>query len=141
MAHPDWIVRVRLAAISAVTALVSTRIYGLKVRQGSDRPYVRVQRISRSEPFHARGPIGIKEARVQVDCVANTKLVAEQLIDAVHGDGLGDTASGLSGWKGEIGSPAVVVRGIFPLDDAEDFTSEELEIFRMRRDYRVVWSD
>lgn len=138
---PDVAIRTRLLQITALTDLVVSRIYAVTFPQGVTKPAVRVQQISREEDFHARGPIGIKAARMQVDVVAATKASADAVIEAVHGDGLGDTASGLSGWMGDLGSPPFSVRGIFPLDESESYESDELKQWRVRRDYRLVWSE
>lgn len=135
--------RLRLLDVSAVTALVSTRIYTLLVKAGSVMPCVRVQTISGSEDMHLRGSYGLRRARVQVDAIASVKTTgvdalasARTVSEAAHGDGAG---SGLCGWTGTVnGSPGVDILAILPLSDAvERYTPDEQEYVTVSRDYAV----
>lgn len=60
-------VRARLMATTAVTTLVSTRIYTLKLPDTPTYPAIRVQLIDEPQRKHLRGPHGLTRARVQVD--------------------------------------------------------------------------
>lgn len=63
----------KLKATAAVTTLVSTRVYMLKLPARPTLPAVRVQVISDPERKHLRGPHGGSEARIQIDAyVAET---------------------------------------------------------------------
>jgi hypothetical protein len=130
----------RLKQIAALTALVGQEIWPIKFRQSQPWPAVRVTQIGRDEPMTLRGPVNLLSSRIQVDVAATTKSGADAAMDAVHGNGQGQSASGLNGWIGSIGSPALSIRTVFSLDEGEDFDSEELNVYRKRRDYRVVWS-
>ena len=86
MSSIDAALRAKLAATSAVTALVSTRIYPDELPQGSTLPAIRYSLISDVPDRHVPG---FREARVQVSIYdddpsptdANT--VAEAVISAI----------------------------------------------------------
>lgn len=136
----------RILAIPAVTAIVGTRVWLVMLPQSPVTPCVRVQQISQiDEGAHTRGAGGVGWARVQVDAVTdvadggNGYVTARTLTDAIHGDGRGDAATGLLGWRGTVGP--LEITGIFSLLDAvADFTPDELTQIRMRRDYQVWFS-
>lgn len=131
----------RLLALTALTALVSTRIYLDKLRQDPTYPCVRVTLVSEQTTYHLRGGDGLQWARVQVDAYAREvsgvdpyALVAA-VAAAVHGD---EAGSGLSGWSGNIGgSPAFQIGGIFRVDRQRYYDPEELRVVTMSQDYRV----
>lgn len=143
---PEQAVLERILAIAAVTALVSTRVYMLKVRQGSAMPAIRVQRISGVNDYHQRGEIGLKRSRVQVDVYAGEASGGDPYASAlnlaalVHGDGNGVNASGLSGWIGTTsGSPSIRILGVFLVDQAVGYEADEIREVRVRQDYMVHW--
>lgn len=137
---PEEAVAARLEAIGAVTSLVSTRIYMLKLPQGPTLPAIRVQLIDDIKPYHLRGGTRCSRARIQVDAYADEAsggdpyASASEVAEAIHGD---DTGSGLSGWTGSIGSPAFEVLGIFRLDRDASYDPDHLRLVRMRQDYAV----
>lgn len=133
------IARLRLLACSPVTALVSTRITELVLSHSGDLPAIRIQEISETQDAHMRGPSGCVVTRVQVDCVAASKASAEAVEAAVHGDGLGESATGLHGWKGTIDTPAVQVDAVFPAGRQEHYDADELKQFVVSRDYLIHW--
>lgn len=134
----------RLSAISAVTALVGTRIYNVKLRQGSTLPAIRVQDISGVEDMHLRGGSGVRKSRVQIDSVSSEQsapdgdpvAVATAVDEALYGDCDG---TALLGWKGEIGSPAFEVLAVRPASRREGYDAEELRQFKVIRDVFVEW--
>jgi hypothetical protein len=128
------IVRARLAAIGEVTALVSTRIYALMLREGVTLPAMRVTVVSTAEGLHLRGMTGVRVERVQVDAYAATLASARAVMDAAFGDG---AASGLAAWSGSIGSPATAVDLIEPLSRSELFEPEELQEAIVSQDFYV----
>lgn len=138
---PEEAVATRLLDIAAVTAIVSTRVYVEKLPQKPTSPVVLVQLVHEPTDYHLRG--GLRDrARVQVDAYvaeaagedAYAKVMA--LADAIHGD---DAGSGLSGWRGEIGSPALTVTGILRIDRMRGYESAELRLWRQRQDYWVYF--
>lgn len=132
-------VQSRLLSLTAVTALVGQRIRVLKFRQG-DTQAIRVQRIDDIERMHLRGAIGLITSRVQVDSIALEASQADPYatvtaIDAaLHGDGAG---SGLSGYTGDIGSPAFHIASILPVS-VQELYDLDTKLVRIMREYRVV---
>ena len=135
----------RLEAISAVTALVSTRIYQGILPEHARFPAIRVQRISENEFMHMRGTSAIYRTRVQVDSISNAAdaIGAAQALDAaVHGDG---ASTGLVGWRGTVslgGSPEVTVEitGVLPAGVREEYDPDDLRQYRVMRDVFVWWT-
>lgn len=133
----DTAIRARLLTLTPVTALVAARIYTVIFPQGFNSPAIRVQRVGQVEEMHLRGPINVFRARVQVDSVGRTKAEVDAVDEAVQGDGLGNYASGLKGFKGEIGSPPFVIRAILPADVRDTYDAEELRQYKVSRDFFV----
>lgn len=141
---PAEVVIERLGNIGGVTAIVGTRIFQLKLPQTPTLPAIRVQEIDVVDGYHLRGEVSLKPARVQVDVFVPERSAqdpleqAHALADAIHGDGNGTSATGLSGWIGDIGgSPAVRVHGMFRKDRADTYEGDELRLVRTRQDYMV----
>lgn len=141
---PEEAVVARLEDVGAVTALVDDRIYMLKLPQHPTLPAVRVQKISGMRDQHLRGPSYTAKSRVQVDAyVTETNGVdpyaaVSAVAEAIRGDGIG---SGLWGWTGEIGSPALVVHNVELVGDDDPFyEAGELRAWRIRQDYMIHWS-
>jgi hypothetical protein len=137
---PEGAVIARLQEIGDVTALVGDRIFMLVIRQGSILPAIRVQLIDDVLDYHLKGGTPVGPARVQVDCWAVAASGTDPYADAnsvaaaIHGD---DAGSGLSGWSGSLGSPPFDVRGIFRVDRAVSWESEERREVRVRQDYQI----
>jgi hypothetical protein len=74
----------RLNATSGVTALVASRIYPMEIPQGAVMPAIAYQRISTFRPGSLRGPVGLADPRIQVDCWADTYAVAKAVAQAVR---------------------------------------------------------
>lgn len=138
------LVRQRILAVSAVTALVSTRVYTTIAKRGATPPYVIVRDIDDFEGAHLRGTDGVIQARVQVDAVMTTKTgadahaVCRNVLAACDGDGAG---AGLAGFAGDLGgSPGVPVLGILPGRMVPPrVVLEEQEVLLLGRDYRVTY--
>lgn len=145
---PEQAVLERLVDCSGVTDLVGSRIYLLKLPQRPTLPAIRIQRISSPRFQHLRGPLYPARSRVQVDTFAaessggNAHAQATAVAEAVRGDGLGPGASGLWGWKGELGSPAEfrVLNIEVAFDGDPEYLADELRAVRIRQDYFVHWS-
>lgn len=131
----------RLLSLAPVTALVSTRVRVLRLRQPETLPAIRVQQIGETEGMHNRGSIGLKRSRVQVDSVALESTGVDpyagaMAVDAaVHGDGGG---SGLCGWKGSIGSPPFEIEAVLPDMVHPPLYDLDAKQIRVMRDY-IVW--
>lgn len=136
---PEEAVAARLLDIGAVTALVGARVYLDKLPQAGTYPAVLVQLISEPTDYHLRG--GLRDrARVQVDAYvaeangADSYTQVMALADAINGD---DAGSGLSGWTGELGSPALRITGILRVDRSRSYEPDELRLLRQRQDFLV----
>lgn len=135
-------VRARLLSLVAVTAFVSTRIYLDKLPQSPTYPCVRVLLVSEQASYHLRGGVALKLARVQVDAFArevsgvDPYAMAAAVAAAMHGN---DAGGALSGWAGEIGSPALAIAGIFRLDRQRFYDPEEIRVVTMSQDYQVAY--
>lgn len=142
--NPEAAIAQRIVSLPAVTAIAGTRVWLVILPQSPDLPAVRVQQISKIDAgLHTRGAGGVGWARVQVDAVCdvadggNGYDTASALTAAIHGDGKGDGASGLLGWRGAIGS--LTILGISSiLDEVAEFDPDELTTITIRRDY-LVW--
>lgn len=142
-------IRTRLLSLSTVTSIVASRIRPVAFDQSEVWPAVRLQLIGTIEFMHMRGSSRVNRARVQVDAVVDTEAggdwysEAHALMSAIHGDGQFEAATGLNGWRGNIGGspPAFEITGILP-DAAgpRDFPGEagEERRFRVQRDY-LTW--
>jgi hypothetical protein len=124
----EEVIRTRILAITAATAIVGARVYMLTFPQRPTLPAVRVQRVSDSEEMQLRGTGGSIVARVQVDSVALTREAAVALDEAIAGDGAG---SGLIGWQ------TAVVQLVRSRLTRETFDALELNQFKVMRDYEV----
>jgi len=134
----------RLKAITALVALVSTRIYAVRLPQTPTNltlPAVRVQQISRAETVHLRGVAQLMRARVQVDAIAQEQSGADPLArahavaNAAYGDGGG---AGLAGFSGLVGS--VDVRSIVPIPgQREQYDADDLRQVLVGQDYWLTW--
>lgn len=132
----------RLLELSAVTALVGTRVRVMKLRQSDTLPAIRVDEISGIDDLHERGAVGVIKSRVQVDSYADTAsgvdpyAVASAVDAALHGDGAG---SGLNAWRGSVGSPPFQIDVIRDLGVTRTLEKEgSREIVRVIREYMVT---
>lgn len=131
------IVRLRHLAIAAVTALVSTRVYGALLQPDATLPAVRVSLVSAAENLHLRGRSGVRVDRVQCDYYATSLSAARAVADAAYGGFVAGAATGLVGWTGSIGSPATMVDLIEPVSRFEAFEAEEQQAYIVTQDYYV----
>jgi len=133
----------RIEQLGAVTALVGTRVYLDKLPQAPTYPAVRVQLVDDLSSQHLRGPNGLARGRVQVDAFAHEESGVDpyaqvaRLAAAIHGDGLGPSASGLEGWIGTLGSPAVEIVECARVLRLRRYDPDELQVLTMSQDYIV----
>lgn len=122
-------IRAVLLADADVAALVSSRVWPVRLPQAGTLPAVVYQRISTTaEPPALEAPVGPTRSRVQVSCWAATFGQARQLGEAVLG--------ALNGWSGTAGGERVeLVRLANWLDDYEAETPEPR--FRVIADFYV----
>ena len=144
---PAEAVVARLEQVTPLASLVSQRIYMLKLPQHPTLPAVRVQRISSMRDQHLRGPAFTAKARVQVDAYAaevpgqDPYAAVQAVADAIRGDGLGHSASGLWGWIGILGTPGFEMKNAELIADDDPFyEAGEVRAWRIRQDYMIHWT-
>ncbi len=100
---------------SAITSIVGTRIYHGRVPQGSDRPYVWINRrgvldLPQNTGERGQGPLGYQ---YDVDAVSEDIAEAEDLIDAIRAH--------CQYYAGEFGDSTV--GQLYVADQSEDYVS------------------
>lgn len=127
----------RLGATSAVTALVSTRIYQLKLPQQPTYPAIRVQLVVERTGHHLRGRDGLAPVRVMVDMFAMEVSGSDPYASATT---VGATVfDALDGKRFLAGSPpALNIRGVLRVDRRVGYEADELRLVRESQDY-MVW--
>lgn len=123
-------IRAQLLATGAVTALVSTRVYQLRIPQTSTYPAIRIQLISQPEEAHLRGYTDLTRARVQVDCYAATYMAVASVADAVM--------DALRPLPFQVEDDLKVVH-VQRIDRRPMFEADEFNVVRMFQDF-LVWS-
>lgn len=129
----------QLLATAGVTALVSTRVYQLRLPQGPTLPAVRVQAIGAVDFYHLRGGDVTERARVQTDAYAaessgvDPYAQAVAVAEAIH--------AALNGQRFLVNdSPASLqVTGVFRAGRQAFYEPEELRTVRIMQDW-IVWS-
>ena len=116
-----------LLADTDVAALVSTRVYGVKLPQDPTLPAVVMARISESPEYATGGMVGLSAGRFQIDCWAAGLAGSRNLKEAVR--------KLLSGYKGTIGAEAI--RGSFQ-ETSTDLYDSELDAHRVSMDF-LIW--
>ena len=133
-------IRAFLLADSTVSTLVgATRIYPGTLPQGvaqtSVVPAVVQNLITESSDYHMQGDSGLGQARVQLDCWAQTQDEAVELANLVF-----DRLSGASGTiEFGMNSPLenVAVQGVFHDQGRDDYDSVA-KLYTRRRDF-LIW--
>jgi hypothetical protein len=128
------VIRDRLLDISAVTSLVSTRIYTQHLPQSPVLPAVLIERVDEMQTSHLRGGNSLVVTRIQVTSVASSRAAAAAVDEAIQGDNAG---SALAHWSGTEGSPGTPVRWVQPFGAHEGYDPDELRQYRIHRDFRV----
>jgi hypothetical protein len=119
----------RLAEVSAVTALVGTRVYPGVAPTNAIRPYVVYTRITTPRVRSTKGLSHLASPRYQIDAWAASALEAKAVIDAVR--------DALDGYKGTL--VGVRVGGVITQDESAD-SEIEAGLYRHRGEF-TVWHD
>lgn len=123
-----------------LTTLVDTRVYNGILGQKPTLPCVLAWTISHVSRQLLRGPDGISRARIQTESRAVTKPAVDAVAAAVHGDGLGEQASGLFGFIGAVGgSPSFQIVNVEDAGLREGYDADELRQFWVQRDYMLIF--
>lgn len=132
----------RLRAMTPLTDLVGSRIVNQHYEQKPELPAVLVFEVDAIEgEQHLNGPgASFSVARIQTECRALRKPVADAVADAVHGDGLGEDASGLYGWIGSLGgSPSFQIVNVKHGGRRSGYDAEALRQYWVQNDYLVIY--
>lgn len=80
-----------LESVTAVTDLVSTRIRRRRARSEDLRDatkgiqaFIVIQKLSNPREHHQGGPAGLSQSRIQINCVAKSQGLVNQISDAVE---------------------------------------------------------
>lgn len=114
MAVVEEAVKARLAAVAGVTALISTRVYPVKLPQSATLPAVTYQRVSTIRENAMGADPGVARTRLQVTSAATSYSALKGVTEAVR--------AALQRYSGTIGG--VVVLDVF-LDNETDLFGEE----------------
>lgn len=124
-------IQARLAAVSALTDEVGTRIYRYHRSRGSALPAVTFQRIETEIVNHSKGATETHWTRIMVDSWAEDMDTVRTVADAV--------TSALSGWSNTGGTPSI---SMCHQQSDVDLTEEpehgdDAMLFRVSQDYRI----
>ena len=123
-----------LLASPAVTALIgegdSSRLYWDTIGQAKANPAVVLYKISGIPDYSHRGPGGLVQSRVQVDCRAKTRASALAVARAIEGV--------LSGYRGKIAG--IRFGSILKVGERSTFEKTEAEAFYIMSADFVIWS-
>lgn len=119
---------------SAVTALVSDRIYPVIAEQGTLVPYIRYQNMDTNQDHTFDGPKTYHDSLIRVDVVAGTFFKAKEL-----GLKVKTLLNGHSGIIGDINIQAVIFKG--ESDSIQDRVDEEIGLFGVTQTYAFHYSE
>ncbi len=124
-----------LASNSAITDLVSSRIYPMVRRQTDELPAITFQIISSPRGYTFDGPMGLVRARVQINCYADDPLEAANISEIVR--------KSLEGFQG---SPEDVRIESMMLEDIGDLPvidpdNEQLSVYAKTMDFYVLFKE
>lgn len=121
-----------LLATAGVTNLVSTRVHGMRIAQGSTFPCITVQRIDtpRIVTHDMIGSSGIlAHPRFQIDAWGVSEASVKAVIDAVR--------TALNGKTGSLGS--VSIRAAIIDGEASEYMPD-MQLYRTRSSY-IIWQE
>lgn len=130
---PEGAVRAHLVATSAVTAIVSSRIYLDRAPQTPTSPYVLVRLVTDPGDYHLRGADRLTRARVQVEACADESATTRPTVDAL----VAAIDAALSGQAFDVSERSVMVA--LRADRRALYEPDELRILRIIADF-IVWS-
>lgn len=139
---PVVAVLTRMVSMVPLTTMLgtgyATRIVNQHYDQKPQLPAVLAFEVDSFSRQLLRGPDGLSRSRVQTEVRADSKPVADSIAAAVHGDGLGEDASGLMGFIGPIGSPSFDIVNVEPAGRRSGYDADELRQYWVQQDYIVV---
>jgi hypothetical protein len=115
---------------AAITTVVGTRVFPIKIPQGVTAASIVYTRISGDGDYTMQGPSGFVSPRIQIDAWAGSADAAANLANLVK--------DRLDGYRGVMGSGggAITVHGVFIADQREDY-DDAAQLHRSGRDYFI----
>ena len=126
MADLETVLYTRLANYAGLTALVSTRVYPLRLPQNPTLPAVTFQRITGSREHGMTADHGMAHPTLQVDSWGETYASARAVAVQVR--------TALSRWSDATTDP--VVLDVFASDE-RDMDEADVKLFRVSQDYQI----
>lgn len=125
-----------LSTYAGLVALISTRVYPVRIPQGATLPCLTFQRIStpRILTHQTSGATGdLAHPRFQFDAWATTQKAAKAITDQVR--------AALNGKTGAIGAgaSAVTIRAALVDNESPEYDTES-ELYRSRSDF-TIWQE
>lgn len=117
----------RLSAVSAVTALVGSRIYPVRAPEGAARPFLVFQRVAATRETAFGADPGLARARMQVTAWADRYATAKAVATAVR--------QALQRYRGTL--LGVEVLDVFVELD-QDVPDDEVQLFGVLTDFSVI---
>lgn len=139
MANLEQGLRAYWLSLLAVTTLVASRIYALKLPQAPTYPAVRFQLVAQMDRVrsHDRGDEGLVTMRIQVDSMAVEASGSDPFEKA---KAVAATLQELSGFRGVIGSPALLhITKAWLINVTDTYVPEEFRIVRRMQEYAVSY--
>ncbi len=128
--------KTKLAGTSAITALVSNRIYYFDdVPQDVKNPYVVCQTISNVPQIAIDGAAGLNACRIQISIFDTNYKSCLDIESAIK--------TAINGFKGTMGGAGGVCVGLCVKDDSNDIevTDNTIELCGIAVDYIIHYSD
>lgn len=122
-------------AAPGVSAVASTRMYPVRLPQGTNGASIVYNRISGQGDHHMQGPSGLARIRMQVDTWSTDLDVATSLANLVK--------EAIDGYRGVMGSgeASVMVQGVF-FESERDLPFDDVgKLYGVSRDYFINYED
>ena len=124
----------RSQAVTALPALVGTRVYPTVAPKSATKPYVVFRQVFGADQAHMGGSAGNVDTRFQFDCHASTSKVAEEVARAIR--------DGFHGFRGS--SSGVFITSCLEKDTVDDYEepkqSGSVDEFVTRVDYDIWYT-
>lgn len=117
----------KLSSTDAVTDLVGTRIYPLKLPQNPTYPAITYGRVSARRGMTHDGPGDMAWPRFQFDCYGASYSAAKGVANAIR--------STLNGFSGTVST--VNICAVFFMNEVDDF-NDDTEVYRIAVDFRII---
>lgn len=122
--------RSRLLASPDLSDALAGRVYRLQAPQGTPRPFVTMQQISRSPLMHLLGDSGTHTARYQVNCIADDPDASAEIATLVRAQ--------LSGWQ-QADGPRIRAELLLELDTIDHQPGSGTGVARIQQDYELMF--